>query len=192
MNTAQEISERIEGLADELRSDRLEVDRIFDDAMKACGSAISIHAKTAATPPSSTSLSARYEALARIRTIIQTLPDGLNMKHLERLVAELDGIVAGDRHAEARSLRLCTTAALHIRPRDPSLLPELHRHFERSGFRVDRVGDAVDVRRLDAPDDEQATRGTNRAFLDLREILLHLRVWLVMHPGSIEQPTGDL
>jgi hypothetical protein len=191
MNTAQEISERIEGLADELRSDRLEVDRIFDDAMKACGSAISIHAKTATTPPSSTSFSARYEALARIRTIIQTLPDGLNMKHLERLVAELDGIVAGDRHAEARSLRLCTTAALHIRPRDPSLLPELARHFERSGFRVERVGDAVDVRRLDAPDDEQATRGTNRAFLDLREILLHLRVWLVMHPGSIEKPTSD-
>jgi hypothetical protein len=72
---------------------------------------------------------------------------------------------------------------LHIRPRDPSLLPELHRHFERSGFHADRVGDdAINVRRLDAPNEQQATR----------EILLHLRVWLVMHPGSIEKPTGDL
>lgn len=72
-------------------------------------------------------------------------------------------------------LRLLDPAALQIRPRDPSLLPELHRHFERSGFRVQQQEGAIEVERPDAPDDEQAAR----------EIRLHLDVWLVMHPDSI-------
>ena len=84
--------------------------------------------------------------------------------------------------AEAHSVRLTPLRLLHIRPCDPSLLPELRQHFERSGFSVDRAGDAIDVRQPDAPNEQQATR----------EILLHLRVWLAMRPDSIEEPTSDL
>jgi len=79
-------------------------------------------------------------------------------------------------------VRLTPLRLLHIRPCDPSLLPELRQHFERSGFSVDRAGDAIDVRQPDAPNEQQATR----------EILLHLRVWLAMRPDSIEEPTSDL
>jgi len=68
---------------------------------------------------------------------------------------------------------------LEIRPRDPSLLPELARHFERSGFRVEQFEEVIEVERPDAPDNEQAAR----------EIHLHLSVWLVMHPDSIESPS---
>jgi hypothetical protein len=67
---------------------------------------------------------------------------------------------------------------LHLRLRDPSLLPELTRHFERSGFRVQQVGDALDVERPDAPDAEQSAR----------EVLAHLAVWSLLYPGSIESP----
>jgi len=73
------------------------------------------------------------------------------------------------------------TAALLIQPRDPSLLQELRHHFERSGFRVERVGDTIDVRRFDTSDEETVSH----------EILMHLRVWVVMHPDSIEHPGGD-
>jgi hypothetical protein len=71
---------------------------------------------------------------------------------------------------------LLDPAALKVRPRNPSLLPELARHFERSGFRVEQFDAVINVERPDAPDDEQAAR----------EIHRHLRVWLVMNPDSIE------
>lgn len=74
---------------------------------------------------------------------------------------------------------LSAIAVVQLRLRDPSLLPELTRHFERSGFRVKRTGNVIEVERPDAPNDEQATR----------EVLLHLRVWTVMHPGSVETPS---
>jgi hypothetical protein len=66
---------------------------------------------------------------------------------------------------------------LVVRLNDPSLLTELTRHFERSGFRVQQRGDALDVERLDAPDTEQAER----------EVLAHLAVWSLMYPGSVER-----
>jgi hypothetical protein len=69
---------------------------------------------------------------------------------------------------------------LEIRPRDPSLLPELARHFERSGFRVEQLEEVIEVERRDAPDDEQAARETHQ----------HLSVWLVMNPDSIESVSG--
>lgn len=68
---------------------------------------------------------------------------------------------------------------LHFQPRDPSLLPELRWHFERSGFRVDQVGDSIDVSRPDAPGHDQGER----------EIAAHLLVWLLMHPDTIKQAT---
>ena len=68
---------------------------------------------------------------------------------------------------------------MQVRLRDPSPVPELIHHFERSGFRVQRFGDGIEVERPDAPDDEQAAR----------EIHLHLSVWLVMNPDSIESPS---
>ncbi len=68
---------------------------------------------------------------------------------------------------------------LKVRPRDLSLLPELARHFERSGFRAAQLDETVEVqRRPDAPDDEQAAQ----------EIQRHLSVWLLMYPDSIESP----
>ena len=68
---------------------------------------------------------------------------------------------------------------VHIRLCDPSLLSELRQHFERSGFDVEDVNDDLDVYRATASSDELSTR----------EVLLHLRVWLAMHPDSIEKPT---
>lgn len=75
---------------------------------------------------------------------------------------------------------LVRPCGLDIRPHDPSLLPELARHFERSGFRVEQFEEVIEVERPDAPDDEQAAR----------EIHQHLSVWLVMHPDSIESVSG--
>ena len=75
---------------------------------------------------------------------------------------------------------LVRPCGLDIRLRDPSLLPELARHFERSGFRVEQLEEVIEVERPDAPDDEQAAR----------EIHLHLSVWLVMNPDSIESASG--
>jgi hypothetical protein len=57
---------------------------------------------------------------------------------------------------------------------DPALLPELARHFERSGFRVDRLADAVVVAPRDDVTPERAEW----------EIASHLRVWAVMHPDK--------
>jgi hypothetical protein len=62
-----------------------------------------------------------------------------------------------------------------MRIHDPSLLPELTLHFERSGFRVQRFGDVLDVMRPDAPSIEQAER----------EVLAHLTVWELMYPGWV-------
>jgi hypothetical protein len=70
---------------------------------------------------------------------------------------------------------------MHIRPRDPALLPELRQHFARSGFAVDQARESLEVRREDAPNDEQAAR----------EILLHVRIWQLMHPNSIAEPPED-
>jgi len=68
---------------------------------------------------------------------------------------------------------------LVVRPRDLSLLPELARHFERSGFRAELRGETIAVgRRPDALDDEQA----------VQEIERHLKVWLLMYPDSIVSP----
>lgn len=69
---------------------------------------------------------------------------------------------------------------LEVRPHDPSLLPELAQHFERSGFRVERFDELIKVERPDAPDAGQAAG----------EIEQHLRVWLLMNPDSIDTPTG--
>jgi hypothetical protein len=71
------------------------------------------------------------------------------------------------------------SAAVRLTFHDPSLLAELTQHFERSGFRVKRAGDVIDVKRPDAADEEQ----------EKREVLLHLRVWTVMHPDSVEPPS---
>ena len=62
---------------------------------------------------------------------------------------------------------------------DPSLLPEFVRHFERSGFRVQRFDDVIEVQRPDAPDEEQGTR----------EVILHLSVWSLMYPDSVASPS---
>jgi hypothetical protein len=64
---------------------------------------------------------------------------------------------------------------VQVRLHDPSLLSELTLHFERSGFRVQRMGDALDVDRDDAPDEAHAAR----------EILAHLTVWTLMNPDSV-------
>jgi hypothetical protein len=68
---------------------------------------------------------------------------------------------------------------LKVRPRDLSLLPELARHFERSGFRAEQHDETIEVqRRPDAPNDELAAQ----------EIQRHLSVWLLMYPDSIDSP----
>jgi hypothetical protein len=63
---------------------------------------------------------------------------------------------------------------MRIRISDPSLAGDLRHHFERSSFTVDDLDAAtLEVKRPDAPDDDQARR----------EIELHLRVWRAMHPS---------
>jgi hypothetical protein len=44
---------------------------------------------------------------------------------------------------------------------------------------VEQLEEVIEVERPDAPDDEQAAR----------EIHLHLSVWLVMNPDSINSPS---
>jgi len=58
---------------------------------------------------------------------------------------------------------------------DPALQPELARHFERSGFRVDPLADGVVVAPRDDVSPERAEW----------EIASHLRVWSLMYPGSV-------
>ena len=61
---------------------------------------------------------------------------------------------------------------MRLRTGDLTLLDDLRTHFERSGFVVEKTGDAdLDVRRPDAPSPDQETR----------EIELHLQVWRIMH-----------
>ncbi|HEY7197844.1 MAG TPA: hypothetical protein VH306_11720 [Gaiellaceae bacterium] len=57
---------------------------------------------------------------------------------------------------------------------DPSLAAELREHFRRAGFVAVPKGELLEVTQPDAPSDEQARR----------EIEVHLRIWLVMHPAS--------
>jgi hypothetical protein len=58
---------------------------------------------------------------------------------------------------------------------DPTLFADLREHFQRAGFAVQETGEqAVDVRRADAPDSDQARR----------EIELHLQVWRARHLGA--------
>jgi hypothetical protein len=62
-----------------------------------------------------------------------------------------------------------------IRVRDYALLNDLCVHFRRSGFEVESIGDCmIEVGRPDAPDESQ----------ELREVLIHLRVWQVINPGG--------
>lgn len=64
---------------------------------------------------------------------------------------------------------------VQVRLHDPSLLPELTLHFERSGFSVAQVGDVLDVKRPDAPNTEQSAL----------EVLAHLTVWELIYPDSV-------
>ena len=73
------------------------------------------------------------------------------------------------------SRRFLRPAALIVRLHNPSLIPELVRHFERSGFSVQRRGNALDVDRPDAPTKAQAER----------EVQAHLDVWVLMYPDSV-------
>jgi hypothetical protein len=62
---------------------------------------------------------------------------------------------------------------MQLRLSDPSWVPDLRQHFERSGFVTNRVGeDAVEV----------WEPGAASAELSKREIELHLGVWHAMHP----------
>jgi hypothetical protein len=62
---------------------------------------------------------------------------------------------------------------MRLRTGDPTILDALRAHFERSGFAVEKTGDAdLDVRRPDAPSPEQ----------EAREIEVHLKVWRIMQP----------
>ena len=61
---------------------------------------------------------------------------------------------------------------MRLRLSDPALVPDLRRHFERSGFVTNRVSeDTIEVWRPDVPGREQ----------ERREIELHLTVWRAMH-----------
>lgn len=63
---------------------------------------------------------------------------------------------------------------MRLRTGNPTLLDDLRSHFERSGFAVEKTGDAdLDVRRPDAPSPEQ----------EALEIEVHLKVWRLMQPG---------
>lgn len=62
-----------------------------------------------------------------------------------------------------------------LRLSDHALVADLCDHYRRSGFTAEAVGGGVvDVTRLDAPNPEQGDR----------EVLMHLRVWNVIHPDA--------
>jgi hypothetical protein len=62
-----------------------------------------------------------------------------------------------------------------IRIDDHSLVDDLCAHYRRSGFEAESVGGGmIEAGRSDAPDADQ----------ERREVLMHLRVWEVTHPGS--------
>jgi hypothetical protein len=68
---------------------------------------------------------------------------------------------------------------LNVLLSDPALLPDLALHFERSGFRVDTLAGGVVV----------TPRGGVSPERGEWEMASHLRVWMVMHPGSVDR--GD-
>jgi len=62
---------------------------------------------------------------------------------------------------------------MRIRLSDPGLVPDLRKHFERSGFVTNRIADdVIEVWRPDASDEAQAVRAVKS----------HLAVWRTMHP----------
>jgi hypothetical protein len=64
---------------------------------------------------------------------------------------------------------------MRIRLNDPGLVPDLRRHFERSGFVTNQIADeTIQARHPDPPDKAQARR----------EIEAHLAVWRAMHPEA--------
>jgi hypothetical protein len=63
---------------------------------------------------------------------------------------------------------------MRLRLLDPAALPELRQHFARSGFSVAADGHKLVIRRPGTPDIDQ----------ERREIELHLKVWLTMHPDA--------
>ena len=81
-----------------------------------------------------------------------------------------------------RVVKPCDSCGLKVCLIDPVLLPELAHHFERSGFSVERLPDAVAV---EPRGDVSTERGE-------WEIASHLRVWLVMHPGSTDEGDSGL
>jgi hypothetical protein len=63
---------------------------------------------------------------------------------------------------------------MQLRISEPTHLPDLRQHFERSGFITNRVNDAtIEAWRPDARSPEQ----------ERREIEAHVAVWRAMHPG---------
>ena len=61
-----------------------------------------------------------------------------------------------------------------IRVDDHALVENLCAHCTRSGFGAEPLGGGIiDVVRADAPDAGQ----------ERREVMLHLRVWEIVHPG---------
>ena len=89
----------------------------------------------------------------------------------------LHGVSPHVRFAPTPVLNSATACGLKVCLSDPALLPELARHFERSGFRVARLADAVVV----------VPRGDVSPERAEWEIASHLRVWSVMHPGSVDE-----
>lgn len=69
---------------------------------------------------------------------------------------------------------------MKLRISDPGLRTEFARHFERAGFTVEVVGDAIWVDRPDAPDSAQARR----------EVSAHAQIWEVMHPDAPVEQLG--
>lgn len=63
---------------------------------------------------------------------------------------------------------------MKLRISAPALRADFARHFERAGFSVEPVGDAILVDRPDAPDSAQARR----------EVSAHAHIWEVMHPEA--------
>jgi hypothetical protein len=63
---------------------------------------------------------------------------------------------------------------MKLRIREPALRSDFARHFERAGFSVDAVDDAIVVDRPDAPDPAQARR----------DVDAHAHIWQVMHPEA--------
>jgi hypothetical protein len=80
-----------------------------------------------------------------------------------------------DRYARAADV-VGDLRQVEIRVGDPSLIPELRQHFERSGFVVRAATEnTLVVERPDAPTNDQGDR----------EVAAQLAVWRVMHPGSL-------